>query len=114
MPAPPSEDSLHEMMHLITSFCFKVSEHTEGIAAKQGLLQSINEKQDELRRSVLSLAPEFKPYTRLESAADLPQIPPCEFLDGEEIDREAAKSCFVMYVDEIMDLLKRCVTMMQK
>lgn len=106
MPAPPSENSLAEIIHVITAFCEDVSQHAEGIPSSDGLIQSINARQETFRQLVASLAPEFRPYKMAESAADLPQLPPCEFLDGEEEDPRASELRLVMSIDEVMKLLK--------
>ncbi|KAL5483041.1 hypothetical protein ACEPAI_8270 [Sanghuangporus weigelae] len=110
VPAPPSENALSEIMHLLKSFCDDVVRHAEGIPTNDGLIQSINARQEQFKLSVGSLAPEFRPYKLSESAADLPQLPPCEFLDGEEEDSRAAEQRLVMAIDEAMNLLKNSRT----
>lgn len=94
-------------MRLITVFCEATKKHSEGVPANEGLVQSINEKQTEFRRSMLSLAPTLHPFKKSESMADMPPLPPCDFLDGEEEDREVAGTGLTMYIDQVMDLLKQ-------
>ncbi|KAI5120167.1 hypothetical protein M0805_008434 [Coniferiporia weirii] len=111
LPVPLSSDALAEMMQIINTFCNEVARHTEGIPSSEGLMQSLNARQTEFKRIIISNSPKFIPFKQSDTRARSTAPPIIDFLDGEEGQEEergsTITSSFTMYIDEVMLLLEQ-------
>ncbi|KAI5117954.1 hypothetical protein M0805_004719 [Coniferiporia weirii] len=105
LPAPPSEDSLAETMHLITRFSNDVERLISGLSSKDSprLIQKINHTQSKMKREILSLAPRFNPYRSDSKHFRLPDI---EFLEKEGGSARREGKPIYIHVDKVMSLIE--------
>lgn len=97
LPPPPSSNPLQEILALLNDFARTVTQHVTGIPEQNGIIQKVRHAQDGFRGSILSTAPDFRPYERKQQRA-VGAWPPPNFLDIADGQNEAGRT---IYIDQV-------------
>ena len=104
LPKAPSADPVNDICTLIYTFTTDLSRHVEGVADKDGLLQTIRPAHEKFRQAIRSTAPNFQPFEEKQKAKKSLSLP--SFLLNEEDDtggNETKEDNGAIYIDEVME-----------
>ena len=111
LPKPPSQDSLADILHLVSEFSRDLGRHCEGTPDEDGLLQAIRPAQNRFQEAIRSTAPQFVPRTKKSSASLTPEEQNPSFLSSEEATGRSGVNPpnKPIWIDEVLHKANRCV-----
>ncbi|KAJ7512921.1 P-loop containing nucleoside triphosphate hydrolase protein [Mycena galericulata] len=108
LPRPPSNDPVGEIATLIHIFVGEIHHILDGVPHADGLLQIIRPAQERFRRDIRDTAPDFRPFERPRTAAEITDtFPAPTFLSNEDgtelVSASQTLHSMPVYINEVMD-----------